>query len=264
MGPGSWVIVAIVVLQLVAGAVAKASEARKAKGKTGDKKKGLDSLLSKIVEASKGEEGKSSGARNQVGDQVGDPLGNRKDALEKLRKKRIAALRDRQASATRVAPPTTSEQPPVPEFIVTEVVAEPVPSKTPPPPAATPTPDRPASPRQAEPSRGQSGRRSKRGASQARQSAGRSKGQSRQARKATTKKSTAAYRREQSPIFDSAIAKSGLGQSPEEAESASAASSGTLSGLVNDPAQFRQAFIFAELLKPPVSLRPGGSGGLES
>ena len=63
MGPGSWIIIAIVVLQLVAGAVAKAAEARKAKGQP--PKKGLGSLLSEIKDASKGERGTALGKRKQ-------------------------------------------------------------------------------------------------------------------------------------------------------------------------------------------------------
>ena len=259
MGPGSWVIVAIVVLQLVAGGIAKAAEARKAKGKPA-KKGGLDSLLSKIAEASKGGEADSA-------DQ-GGPLTDRQQALEKLRKKRIAALRDRQASDVRIAPPTTTASPEVPDFVVSEPVTEPAaasrPSAATPPPAPVPE-AAPAEPRRSRSDRGRAGRKAKRATARGKQPvATKPRKASSGGQKPASKKPVVAYVREQSPIFDSAIAKSGLGRSPEDSETARSGGPADLSGLLRDPDQFRQAFIFAELLKPPVSLRPGGNGGLDS
>ena len=261
MGPGAWIIMAIVLIQVVAGALAKAAEGRKAKERR-------DASLSKGT----------SGKPGSLASKVSEKVISRTEALEQLRRQRIEELRKRIVGAseaksggqgsTRVKVDAGGAAPGVP------------------PVAAPPVAERPAQrlPDQAKSSRQPAQR--KVAAEKAARSKSASSGRSRRAgdrsaqprtrpaskqkpavvAKADASKSSVsedAFARKKSPIFNSAIALSAPGQEKVSPAVVQAGSAGVMQGMLQDPEKFRQAVLLSELLAPPVSLRPGGCGGVE-
>ena len=255
MGPGAWIITAIVLIQVVAGAVAKVSEGRKAKERR-------DAGLAK------GEPGKPAGFAAKVSEQVA----SRTEALEELRRKRIEELRNRIVGASQGKPPVQASTrvkvdgggsvPPVAVPPVAERPAERAPDRS---NASQKSAQRKIAREKANRAKAASTARNRRGASRASQAPAKpaSKQKAPVVAKSDSLKPVAeksAFAREKSPIFNSAIALSGPGQ---KKNTASEGSAGLMHGMLQDPEKFRQAVLLSELLAPPVSLRPGGCGGAE-
>lgn len=260
MGPGAWIIMAIVLIQVVAGAMAKVAEGRKAKERGSALKKG---------EFSK---------PGTVASKVSEKVISRTEALEELRRKRIEELRKRIVGASQNKPPVEGstrvrvdgggagpQLPPVAAPPVAERPAEKVPARM---SASQKSAQRKIAKEKASRSKAASSGRNRRGANQsARPSA---KPASKQKAPVVAKSDTlnapeakGAFARKKSPIFNSAIALSAPGQEKGAPEVGLAGSAGLMQGMLQDPEKFRQAVLLSELLAPPVSLRPGGCGGVE-
>ena len=261
MGPGAWIIMAIVLIQVVAGAMAKVAEGRKAKERRG-------AALSKS-------ESRGTGS---LASQVSQKVISRTEALEELRRKRIEELRKRIVGASENKPPVegstrvrvdgggaTPQQPPVVVPPVAERPAEKLPDRM---SASRKSAQRKIAKEKASRSKASSSERNRRGANRsARPSA---KPASKQKAPVAAKSGASnapelkgAFARKKSPIFNSAIALSAPGQEKGARDGGLAGSAGLMQGMLQDPEKFRQAVLLSELLAPPVSLRPGGCGGAE-
>ena len=238
MGTFSWVIIVIVLIQVIAGAVAKTAEKRKAEEKA-------KSLRSET--RNKPEPTIRAGATP-----ASTFRGRKKLDLETLRKQRIDALRSRSAGVSTSPPPvdpTPSSD--VPVFVLSEEArpSQPSPVKkariSQPPPQSQPQP-------QQKPQSIPSAQRPKKKASAPKSKTTSNFGESLLGSDKALK----------SEIFSEPIHSTQIGTELDRQEFRTA-NAKALDVILAEPESIRHGLLLAELLQPPVSMRPQGCGGLD-
>lgn len=241
MGTFSWVIIVIVLIQVIAGAVAKAAEKRKAQ----EKAKSLRSETRKQPSPTIRADSPPTIRADSPPPPASPIRGRKKLDLETLRKQRIEALRSRSAAVSAQPPTVPTPVSELPAFVSAEQAgpSQPSPVKKakisePPPrqkPQRTPAAKRPQKKVSAQKSKGTS-------------SFGDSLLDSEKGFK--------------SKIFSETIQSTQIGTELGRQEIKSA-NSKALDEILAEPERIRHGLLLAELLQPPVSMRPQGCGGLD-
>ena len=232
MGNFSWIIIAIVVIQAIAGGVAKIAEKRNAQMKKANGSPGPVRLSRSVA-----------GANERKAKQASD--------LERMRLARIEALRNRQQSQQSAVSVQPAAAPALPVAVVT-----PVPKAR----SSEPTPRKESASRsqRAERARLREVARNKRAANTPRDYSN---------VVADHEKPKAPSSRTPGPSMPKGVVHHPTAYAPSSTSTGAVPhqpigiSSDAMRSMLSDPDSFKKAFILSELIAPPISLRPPADQG---